>query len=200
MHEYSIDVNHNKIIYYLAALSIGISTLITKVLNYFFLTIPFIEFTVSLTAISVFGLLYTLFDKFIWKWKWLNKIGVVQTPDLNGTWKGTFVSSFHDWKEKFPATLIIEQTWSEICISGKFNDSTSSSYTASIKVRNGGGVKVFYSYRNDKKPERSESVFSDHKGYGSLELNKEEFILEGQYFNNPSNNKNHGKLNLQRIS
>ncbi len=200
MHEYSIDVDHSKIIFYLAVLSVGLSTVITKLLTFFFNTLPDMEFTISLTAISIFGLLYKLFDKFFWKWKWFRKIGIVQTPDLNGTWKGEFVSSFYNWKGKYPAELEIEQTWTEICISGKFNNSTSSSYTTAIKVRDGGGIKIFYSYRNDKKPEKSNASYSDHKGYTSLILNKEEQSFEGQYFNNPSNNKNHGTLHLKRIT
>jgi hypothetical protein len=200
MHEYSIDVDHNRIIYGLAALSIVISTLLTKCINHFLLNIPYIELTVSIAAISIFGLLYKLFDVYIWKWKWLNTLGIVHTPDLNGTWEGTFKSSRHEWKKTLPAQFTIVQTWTQICINGKFNHSTSSSYTTSIKVKNGGGIKVFYSYRNEKKPEQAEAPFSDHKGYGSLELDKSMIKLEGQYFNNPSNNKNHGTLKLKRIT
>jgi len=198
MHEYSIDVNHNRIIFYLAVISIGLSAIITKLLNSLITSIPFFELTVSFTAISVFGLLYTLFNNFFWKFKWLRKLGIVKTPDLNGIWEGYFKSSFHDWEKSYPATLDIKQNWSEICISGKFNDSSSNSYLSSIKVRNGGGIKLFYSYQNDKRPEKANAPFSDHKGYSSLELNNEETILQGQYFNNPSNNKNHGILYLKR--
>lgn len=199
MHEYSIDVDHNKIIYYLAIVAVSITGLLTSAINKWGEYFPFNEFTVSITALSLFVILYKLFDKTFWKYKWLRKLGIVHTPNLNGTWKGNFISSFDDWKEERPASILIEQSWSEICIIGKFNDSSSNSYTTSIKVRNGGGIKLFYSYQNDKKPERANSPFSDHKGYASFVLNKEENVLQGQYFNNPSNNRNHGTIRLERI-
>ena len=40
--------------------------------------IPYIEITISITTISIFGILYSLFDKFIWKWKILHKLGIIK--------------------------------------------------------------------------------------------------------------------------
>lgn len=200
MHEYSIDIERSKLIFYIAVVSIGISGLTTTVFNKFILTVPFIEFTISVTAMSVFGIVFKLFDKYFWKWEWLRGVGLVQTPNLNGTWKGYFSSSFHEFEKEFPAELVIEQTWTEICIQGKFRHSKSSSYTTSIKVRDGFNTKLFYSYQNEKNPEQFKEPFSDHKGYGSLEINYKEQIIDGYYFNNPSNNSNHGILHLIRAS
>lgn len=196
MHEYSIDADHSKIIFYLALISIAVSTFASKGINTLNSTWPSFELTVSITAISIFGILYGLFNKFFWKLKFLNKLGIVYIPNLNGTWEGTFSSSYYDWEEEFPATLIIEQTWSKICITGKFNNSASSSYTTSIKVNGGEGIKIYYSYQNEKKTEKADEPYSDHKGYGTLLLKNN--VIEGLYFNNPSNNRNYGKLNLSR--
>ncbi|GEL76666.1 Cap15 family CBASS effector [Tenuibacillus multivorans] len=196
MHEYSIDIERNKIFFGLAAISIIISGLVSSFINAIILTIPFIEFTVSIAAMGLFGILYSLFDKFIWKWKLLKKIGLVQTPNLNGTWKGEFSSSYYDFQESFPAVLIIEQTWSKVCIRGKFNYSKSSSYTASLKVNDGGGINLFYSYYNDKDPEHYKKGMSNHRGYGRLQIIDDS--MTGYYFNDPTNNKNHGKLILSK--
>ena len=68
---------------------------------------------------------------------------------MNGKWKGNFQSSYHDFKENLPVILIIEQSWSKICIKGKFNHSKSSSDT-SIKVNLGKEIMLHYSYYNDK--------------------------------------------------
>ena len=198
MHEYSIDVEHNKIFFYLSALSIILSGIITTLLNLLIGEIPFIEFTVSITAIGIFGVLYSLFNKFIWKWRLLKKIGIVQIPDLNGKWKGEFCSSYHNFEESFPVVLIIEQTWSKICIKGKFNHSKSSSNTASLKINDGGGIKLLYSYYNDKDPQYYKISTSNHRGYTSLEINEDS--MEGNYFNDPTNNENHGKLILWKRS
>lgn len=198
MHEYSIDVERNKILFGLATISIIISGIVSSLLNALIISIPFIEFTVSIAAMGLFSILYSLFDKFIWKWKWIKKIGLDQTPNLNGTWEGEFKSSYHNFEESFPAVLIIEQTWTKICIRGKFNDSSSSSYTASLKVNDGGGIKLFYSYINDKNPEHFKKGTSNHRGYGRLEIINAS--MTGSYFNDPTNNNNHGKLNLNLSS
>lgn len=194
MHEYSIDVDHKRVYFFLAVASIIGSTIVTLILNYLIDIIPFIELTVSIASLGVFGILYTLFDKYIWKWKLLKKIGIVQTPNLNGTWKGEIHSSYFDFKESQPATLVIEQTWSKICIKGRFNQSKSSSDTTSLKVNDGGGIKLLYSYYNDKDPQYYEISTSNHRGYTSLEI--KENSMEGNYFNDPTNNQNHGKLKL----
>lgn len=198
MHEYSIDVEHNKVYFWLAVISILISGGISSFLNALIITIPFIEFTVSIAAIGVFGALYAIFDKCIWKWKIFKMLGLVQTPNLNGTWEGEFKSSYHDFKEEFPAVLIIEQTWSKICIRGKFNYSTSSSYTTSLKINSGGGIKLMYSYYNDKSPQAYKEGMSNHRGYGSLEITNDS--ITGYYFNNPTTNANHGTLTLSKRS
>lgn len=198
MHEYSIDVDQKNIVFYIALLSITLSSLLTALIGYLSESFPIVSVVGPLTAVSIFALLYTLFDKKIWRWKVLKKIGLVKVPDLDGEWEGTFNSSFHNFNKSYPAQFKIEQTWTKICIMGKFNDSKSSSYTSAIKVNAGGGVKVFYSYQNEKNAEKADELFSDHKGYGSLLLNNEENKIEGTYFNNPSNNRNHGMLQLQR--
>lgn len=194
MHEYSIDVERNKIFFGLAAISILISGGASSLLNALIVTIPFIEFTVSIAAMGLFGILYALFDKYIWKWKFLRTVGIIQTPDLNGTWKGEFKSSYYNFEESFPAMLIVEQTWSKICIRGKFNYSKSSSYTASLKINDGGGIRLIYSYYNDKEPEHYEKGMSNHRGYGSVVIFDDS--MTGHYFNDPTNNKNHGTLIL----
>src|SRR5699024_9862572 len=137
MHEYSIDVERNKVFFYIAAISIIISGSVSYVINLVILTIPYIEFTISIASMAVFGTLYSVFDKVIWKLEFLKKIGIVQTPNLNGTWEGEFSSSYYNFEKSFPAKFVIEQTWSKICIMGEFNYSTSSSYTASLKVNEG---------------------------------------------------------------
>lgn len=198
MHEYSIDVDQKDIVFYIAALSVTLASFSTALIGYLSENFSFVSFMGPLTAISIFGLIYTLFDKKIWRWKLLKRIGLVKVPDLEGEWEGIFNSSFHEFNESLPAQFKIEQTWTKICIMGKFNDSKSSSYTAAIKVNAGGGVKVLYSYQNEKNTEKADEPFSDHKGYGALLLNREENKIEGSYFNNPSNNRNHGILKLQR--
>lgn len=194
MHEYSIDAEHSKILFYMSALSIMLSGIITTFLNLIIEIIPFIEFTISFAAIGIFGFLYALFNKYIWKWKFLRKIGIVQMPNLNGKWVGKYQSSYYNFDKDMPAVFVIEQTWSKICIRGEFNHSKSVSNTASLKVNEGSGIKLLFSYYNDKDPKYYKVGTSNHRGYARLEINKDS--MEGNYFNDPTNNKNHGKVTL----
>ncbi|WP_407728489.1 hypothetical protein ACJMCD_28620 (plasmid) [Priestia megaterium] len=194
MHEYSIDTKREVIVFVLASLSIALSTLINKLI-----TAENLEFLskFSITGFAIFGLLYVLFNNFIWKWGFLYKVGLIKTPNLNGVWVGSFQSSYHKWEKDFPAKIEIKQTWTHICIKGTFNDSTSESNTASLKV-NSGGIKLFYSYYNDTNPESSDSSFTNHRGYASFEFILKEKKVQGRYFNDPANNKNHGKIKLKQ--
>lgn len=197
MHEYSIDVKNNKVIFYLSVISLFISSVLTTSINLLIVKIPYIEGAISITAISIFGVLYSLFDKFIWKWEILNKLGITKIPNLNGKWEGQFQSSYHEFKKDLPVTLVIEQSWSRICIKGKFNHSNSSSNTASIKANLGKEVKLLYSYYNDKKTEYHKMGTSNHRGYANLKINGKS--MEGNYFNDPANNKNWGKMKLEKV-
>lgn len=194
MHEYSIDATSKMIYFGLASLSIIFSNLANFLVNELIGVIPGIEYSISITSIGLFGLFYLLFDNFIWKWKFLNNIGLIDTPNLNGIWEGEIQSSFHNFEERLPAKLNIHQTWSKICIEGEFNNSISSSYTASLKVNDGGATRLLYSYYNDKNPETHDMDTSNHRGYGDVNINED--ILYGRYFNDPTNNKNHGILKL----
>ena len=48
------------------------------------------------SVMGFYGLLYSIFDKYLWRLKPMRKIGLVKVPDLNGTWKGYVSSSFND--------------------------------------------------------------------------------------------------------
>lgn len=52
----------------------------------------------SISAYSLFGVFYWLFNNYLWKWKLFNLfLGV---PDLNGTWEGILISSYEENNEK----------------------------------------------------------------------------------------------------
>ena len=119
------------------------------IINLWIEKIPYIEITISITTISIFGILYSLFDKFIWKWKILHKLGIIKIPNLNGKWKGNFQSSYHDFKENLPVILIIEQSWSKFVLKESLII-LNHQVIASIKVNLGKEIMLHYSYYNDK--------------------------------------------------
>lgn len=196
MHTYVIDKNiRNKVIIFLFGFSIVLSSVLTlvlgKVIQDFMNLLKIIEWVneillwcdklgVTMNFIGIpflYTFSYWIYDKCIWKWKIVRKIHKV--PDLNGCWKGTLISQ--TYQTRINMKLEIQQTWSMISFVTKFPQSTSESNTATIRIEQGGIVKVEFGYIN-----RSREVSQQYDGYNIIELDDENHIF-GRYFNNRDN-------------
>lgn len=191
MHYYSVDYDR-KLIYFILA---SISIFVTAVINHFF---NLNNFPLSVTGFTVFGLIFLCFDKFVWKWKILYKMGIVRTPNLTGKWEGIFSSSYHDFKEEMPACINIKQTWTSIFISGKFNQSKSYSISANLDTNKGARIVLRYVYMNQNNLIKSEGTMNNHSGLTTLEFFLQEGCAEGKYYNEPPQNINYGILELKK--
>lgn len=191
MHQYSVDYDRKLLYFSLVIISISITSLI----NYIF-TVSHI--VLSVTGFTVFGLIFLLFDKFLWKIDILFKLGIIKTPNLNGTWEGTLSSSYHEFKSELPACIVIKQTWTHICISGNFNQSKSYSISANLETNNGARTVLRYVYMNKNNLAKSEGTMSTHSGITTLEFSLDEGTVEGKYYNEPPQNVNYGVLQLKK--
>lgn len=97
MHQYSVDYDRKIIYFGLAFISIALTTGINKLLQ-------FNNFSIAVTGFTIFGLVFLLFDNWLWKIPYLHKLGLVKTPNLNGTWKG----------ELFLLIIILKQQWMRV--------------------------------------------------------------------------------------
>ncbi|WP_391117382.1 hypothetical protein [Psychrobacillus sp. L3] len=172
-----------------------ISISLTSFINYVF-TISHIE--ISVIGFTIFGLVFLLFDKYLWKWGIFYKIGIIKTPNLNGTWEGTLSSSYHEFKSEMPACIVIKQTWTHIFISGIFNQSKSYSISANLDINNGARTVLRYVYLNKNNLVKSDGTMGEHSGMATLEFTLDEGELEGKYYNEPPQNVNYGVLKLQK--
>jgi hypothetical protein len=147
------------------------------------------------TVIGVYGLLWVLFDT--WLWKRINRIipGVLDVPDLNGTWSGNLKSSYDNFQSEHPVTVEIRQSWSNISIMLRTANSNSRSLTASILTRTSGACMLSYDYLNEPRGHAQDSM-NMHRGTGYFDL-VEPNKLEGQYYNSRGR-KNHGEICLER--
>lgn len=135
------------------------------------------------TTITVNILLWTIFIKWVWKFKifypWL-----VQTPDLSGKWKGFLKSNWQDGKlDPIPTEVTIKQSFLHIQVIIKTGESRSYSVGASFDIDEERGYQqLFYSYLNTPKAGvRNRSEIH----YGTTLLNFEGFKvdkLEGEYW------------------
>lgn len=71
----------------------------------------------TLSPLGAYGLLYTLFEKYMWYWPIFRVLGIVSIPDVRGRWLGEQISSFKDANGKLRKSRVImeiEQTFSTI--------------------------------------------------------------------------------------
>lgn len=138
------------------------------------------------TVMSLFGVLFLAFNKWLWKLRWLHWLGVVKTPNLNGEWEMITKSSKNNYAKEYQALLTITQTWTEIHLFMDGQKATSESKMANIHIDNPKNFLLKYEYFSVPKPEFSDS---DNKHYGlttvRIEPGSAPLELNGNYFTEP---------------
>lgn len=186
---YSINSTNNK---FINLGIIGISIFLAWMLD---LSISYLKLDIFWwidlpSVLGFYGLTYTLFLHYFWKCSILYKLGIVRSPNLNGSWDVNIFSSYDRFKTKFPAILTITQNWVELSIVIKTETSKSHNTTASVIINDPLSFTVIYEYLNEPKVDTKKSM-NIHKGLGRLHFSKEGKLQEGEYFNDRSR-KTHG--------
>ena len=151
---------------------------------------------VSITsAVGMYQILYYVFDRFIWKWRLLRKIGLVTVPDLNGQWSGTINSSYKPDAQDYQIDVFITQQWSKILIRLKTEKSHSKSIVASFLTDDPSSPELVYVYDNDPVAMTPESM---HSHGGTAKLRITDSGLQGQYYTGQGR-KTIGDISLKRI-
>lgn len=122
--------NRRGVVSVLLMVSLGLVVAINAVLN----TVDF-EFqwiTNPFSVVGIFGLLYFMFDRFIWKWRLLRCLDIVTIPDLNGVWRGEIESSHDQGSQPLQVSVVISQRWSKILVQLETEESYSKSVAASF--------------------------------------------------------------------
>lgn len=174
MHTYSMrGCCRERYIFYIALAAIAVLAIVKQAAG-------FVGVAVSITAFSVFGALYFIFDRWVWKFGWIGKL--LGTPDLSGTWAVEGHTDGADGIERdWEATLTIEQTWSHIAISIETEGSRSRSTMASIERDPGHGYRLIYGYHNQRKDVVQE--MRSHSGTCEAIVADDLQSAEATYFN-----------------
>lgn len=153
-------------------------------------------------AITIYVILALIFTKWAWRFP-IFKGWLVPFPDIEGTWKGTFQSTWVDSisDQKIPSkavTIAIKQTFSSISCVMYTDESDSYSTTAQIIEDDESGVfRLSYNYTN-----RSHANVRDrsaiHDGAAILKIIlKPEMKLDGEYW---TSRKTTGDISVKFIS
>ena len=199
MHEYSITSHpREKILFYIAAVSIFTAPFITQCVTKVGTSIFNSWVSVSIGASLVFAGLFWFWDRRAWRYALIaEKLGL---PNLNGEWSCEGVSLSHTQAEKrsWQAKVTIEQTWTKILITLKTERSTSfsTSVIGGISQLKGSGFVLSYLY--DNTPKATESDLRRHSGFCKLIFNSAVDEAEGEYFNGRDRGT-YGYLTMKRI-
>lgn len=182
MHSYSIDTDERKnIIAYIAVISVVISMSLSNILD---------SREIPLTApstMALFGLLYKVFDLYLWKCKLIRKFKISKIPILEGKWEGKYhsVRRGEDKNDVIRADgevgFTIKQTWTKINIIQESEKSTSCSEIAGISINDNMGIVLRYQYSNEASATGKISMHS-HLGFNKLRYLPDKQVLKGDYF------------------
>jgi hypothetical protein len=149
-------------------------------------------------VLAVYAIISIVFDRQLWRWKYLREIGLVRVPDLNGVWSGQIASSFDNFKRQIPVNMQITQNWRTIYITLTTEKSRSHSVLAGITISNSGTSTLSYEYANEP---QGDAVYTlqVHIGRARLSLSKEQGkdVLSGDYYSG-GDRHTYGIISLER--
>lgn len=193
MHPYATDSPERRnVVFGLSLLSVFLAWSLNRVLQWLGITIPW--WLDAPSVVGIFGSLYAIFDKWLWRWEFWRGIGLIRVPKLDRNWQGEGESSYG--KQQYTVRAKIRQNWTSMSISLESEESVSHSLSASFLLNQPDGIVLSYEYRNDPKPKAKDTMHS-HRGTAVLRLTSSS-TLEGEYYTG-RDRQNYGSLCLGRV-
>lgn len=182
MHAYSYSGDRIKAFGLMAFLAVVLAIAINAVATWLGLGPPWL--VSAPTVAAVFGILYGIVDKWAWRWKVLQAVGVITTPDVSGKYKGMLRSSYHNTERQIEVD--IEQSWTRIVVrffvlTGESSESIS--LAAALQEVGHRHARLTYMYRNTVRPGYADPDMNDHDGTAELTVNLDAQQADGRYYN-----------------
>lgn len=197
MHPYATNLKgQSTVLLCIAILSIIIAHAWAGLLQVWQISIPWWVETPSI--LGLYWLMFAAIDQWIWKWRFLRRIKLVQSPNLSGRWEGNLVSSFDEHETQTRAILHVSQTWTKMSILLETDYSISKSQIADITIDAHGKARLSYVYTNFPKPE-APLTMEGHRGtaFHVYQANEDTESLNGEYFSGRGR-QNYGAMRLSR--
>jgi hypothetical protein len=142
----------------------------------------------GLSPLGAYGLLFWLFDRYLWKAPIFEKLGIVNVPNLNGRWIGKQRSTYKDAdgnNVSADGVLEIRQTFTSISVNTYYQKSYSSSKVGNF-ARNNPICYLYYTFDNEPNS-MIEETMQMHKGTVKLNYLSDSNQIKGTYFNSIGN-------------
>jgi SMODS-associating 2TM, beta-strand rich effector domain len=179
MHGYSTDSDERRVVpLLLASLAISFAWLSSKLLLVIHLSVPW--WVDAPSVMAFYGVLYALFDRYLWRNGLVSKLGLVRMPNLAGRWYGYLISSFDGHAKHHDLMITICQSWTQIAVFLTTTQSISRSCAAVIQVDDPEGVALIYQYQNQPVADATRTMHM-HYGTAMLRVSIEGFLV-GDYY------------------
>jgi hypothetical protein len=201
MHSYAVDSTERRDVpFFLAAGAIGLTFGLRLLSRFFGLESEPAPVAYVSSGFVLYGVLYFLFDRQLWKSRVLRTIGIVRVPAVDGTWQGELRSSASQYSKAHPVKVRIHQSWSTIRLTLESENSFSSSEMASIGAISGHQFEIRWEYRAESKvPAQGEDF--NHHGVTMLRFEVEDNLvlpeMSGQYYTQHGRDTN-GTISIKR--
>lgn len=142
---------------------------------------------------TVYGALYWLFSRHVWKLSAVARI--LKVPNLGGTWLCEGLTLEKEPNIAWSATVKIVQSWDKLRVHLETEQSISDSIAAALLHDEAMGYRLLYHYEN--RPRIGVTALAAHHGFAELTFATGENSATGEYFNGRGRNT-WGKLKLTR--
>lgn len=211
-HGYTIrGISRTKTVMFVCILSNFIYIFLKFIIGMFINITSLVEgyILVPITFSCVFGLLFMIYNNYMWKIRFLNKIWNV--PNISGRWKcegNTYKKSPSESQRtgcrgierqySWEGSVTIIQKWNSILISLSTDKSNSESFMAQIEVIDDKSCQLLYAYKNVTIP----GAFVDmrgHEGICRITFSESLTFGAGEYFTNPKDRLSYGTMKWIRV-
>ncbi len=192
MHQYQTDDStRNNLLIIAVLLAVALAYSFSAALDYFSIQLPW--WFESPSILGFYGLIYLLYDKYLWKTKWIQKTDWIKTPNISGTWDAEIRTSHDGFSDCVSAIVIIRQTAFRISISMETDTSRSHSVQAALlKTEKVSEYELTYNYINHPKAD-SVKTLNIHLGTAHLHISDNLQRMDGDYYTN-RDRENFGRI------
>ncbi len=196
MHGYSTDSSERRIVpLSLALLAIALAWVTSKSLATAHLSLPW--WADAPSSMAFYGVLYTLFDRYLWRSSLVHRLGLVRIPNLTGRWHGYLITSFDGHVKRHDLMINIFQSWTQIVVYLTTPTSISRSCAAVIQVDDPEGASLVYQYQNQPLANAKKSM---HMHFGTAMLRMSNGgCLAGDYYAG-RDRRTFGRICCKRVS
>lgn len=196
MHQYQTDDNtKTNFLIFAVLLAVGLAYLFGKAINALQIQIPW--YVESPSILGFFGAIYWLYDKYLWKTKWVQMMDWIKTPNISGKWDVEIRTSHDSFTEKISGKAIIRQSAFRISIALETKSSISSSiHAALMRTEKVSEYELTYNYINHPKADSTETM-SIHMGTTRVSLSDDGKQMDGEYYTG-RDRQNFGRITLLR--